>query len=107
MSLIADRLDKTVDRVGETVSFTKLAGTAGTYSVPAIVRNAESGTVNTFADDTEKMGIARPALFLIFKSASTVQSDDTFSRDGRSFIVFKVFKQRIGADIVSVTALAS
>jgi len=84
MGLIADRMKLVIARVGETVVFTKLAGSAGTFNVPAVVGFLDGGTENVFLDDVESMGVVRPGLILRLAGDSTVAVGDMFDRDGVS-----------------------
>jgi len=107
VSLISDRIDRAIDKAGQTLAFTKLAGAGGTFSVPAIVQPLDSGTMRTYFDDTEVMAIIRPAVRAVCKSASGVIAADTFTLDSKTFVVRKIFKNYSGADVVSITVLAS
>lgn len=107
MSTRVDRINATIDRVGQTLSFTQLNGVPGTFSVVAIVQPLDSGTQRTFLDDIEAMGLTKPGVKLICKGDATVIADDAFTLDGRNFVVWEVFKHYLVGEVVAVTVIAS
>jgi len=110
MSAVTDRFDAAVVKLGETVSWTKLAGsTSGQpYSHSCIVRSLDGGTLSTYLDDVEIMGVVKPGLALTCKqSIGAVAVNDTFNRDSRSFTVLKVFLNRMGNELVTKTVIAA
>lgn len=106
MSTRVDRINATIDRVGQTLSFTKLNGASGTFSVVAIVQPLDYGTQRTFLDDIEAMGVTKPGVKLTCKGDETVIADDAFTLDGRNFAVRKVFKHYLVGEVVAVTVIA-
>lgn len=107
MSIISDRIKAAITRVGETLSFTKLNGTAGTFSVVAIVQPCDTGTLRTYLDDVEVLGAMRPAIKFNVASDVNVIADDTFTRGPASMTVWKVFPYYVGADVVCKEVIAS
>lgn len=109
MSARTDRINANIDRLGHTLSFTKLNGSSDgqPFSVVGIVQPLDSGTMRTFLDDMESMGVARPGLKITCKGSATVIVDDEFTLDGRNFVVWKVFKHYLAGEVVAVTVIAS
>lgn len=107
MSTRVDRINATIDRVGQTLSFTMLNGAPGTFSVVAIVQPLDFGTQRTFLDDVEAMGVNKPGVKLTCKGDATVIADDAFTLDGRNFVVWEVFKHYLVGEVVVVTVIAS
>ncbi len=107
MSAMSDRVKANIERLGETLSFTKLAGTAGSFSVECIVQPLDSGTMRTFLDDVETMGVTHPALKGTVAGDSTVAVNDTFTREGVTYTVLKVFFHRVGSDVIGKTLVCS
>lgn len=107
MGMVSDRIKGKIAQVGEPLAFTKLAGGAGTFSVQAICQIASSGSLGSYLDDVEMMGVVHPGVMLTLSGDSGVIIDDAFTRDGRSYTVLKTFAHRIGSEVVSITAVAS
>ena|SRR3990167_1243116 len=107
MSVATARFDAAIDRLGETITWTKLNGSAGSFAHTCIVRVASSGELSAFLDDVEIMGVAKPGILLVGKADLTVIINDTFTRDSLNYIVLKVFSNRLDNEVVSKTALVS
>jgi hypothetical protein len=108
VSLITDRFDASIVKLGETISWTMLNGSAigQPFSHPAICRPLTSSEASTFLDDVERMSISHPGLYMTVKSSLSVIANDTFGRDGRSYTVLRVFSNKNGSDVVTKTVIA-
>ena len=107
MSARTDRINANIDRLGQTLAFTKLNGSTGTFSVVAIVQLLDSGTQRTFLDDIESMSVVHPGVKITCKGDSTVIVDDEFTFDSRNYVVWKSFKHYLAGEVVAVTVIAS
>lgn len=107
MSAISERINANIDRIGHSLSFSKLGGVSGTFSVTCIVEAADSGTLKTFLDEVELMGVVRPALKVTCKGDSGVIADDQFTFDGVVFSVRRAFKNYVGDTVVSLTVIGA
>lgn len=105
MSAISDRVAATIDRLGEVVSFTKLAGASGSFTQQGIVQPLDSGTAQTYINDVDIMGIVRPGLKLTVKSTTTIVANDEFTRGGISCLVLRVFPHKVGNSIICYTVI--
>lgn len=105
MSAASLKLD--IARVGEVVAFTKLAGAAGNVNVNAIAQPLDSGTASMMLSDLAIAGLVHPSLKLTVAGDCTVIANDEFGRDGRSFLVLKVFPYYIGEVVESRLVVAS
>lgn len=97
---IADRVSKAIDRIGE--NFT-LDGS--TYK--GVFRLLDMGTMRTYLDDVEVLGVAKPAFYLTTKSDVPIQSGSTITRGTQSYQVLKHIKLTIGAETVAKCAVLS
>lgn len=67
----------------------------------------DSGTMHTYLDDVEVMGVVRPGLLLIAQADAIINPSDTITRDGRTYTVLKTAQQRIaGAAVAKLVILA-
>lgn len=107
MSARTDRIDANIDRLGQTLSFTKLNGSTGTFSVVGIVQPLDFSTQRTFLDDIESMGVVHPGVKVTCKGNSTVIADDEFTFDSRNYVVWKAFKHYLAGEVVAITVVAS
>lgn len=108
MGLIADRMKMVIARVGESVAFTKLNGSAGTYSVSGVVSLLDGSTEGIFLDDVESMGVTRPGLTLRVAGDANVIVDDTFERpSGTSYTCLKVAPIVVAGETVLKLAVFS
>ncbi len=64
-----------------------------------------SGTMRTYLDDVELMGVARPALMLVTGPEVPIALNDRITRDGRTYTVLKTSNNRIGETIVVKIAI--
>lgn len=105
MSHATDRFDAGVDRLGESITWTKLNGSAGSFAHNGIVRQADGGTLNVYLDAIEQAALTRPALAVICKSGTSVIVNDTFTRDSVNYICVKVGIHRLANEIIGRTAI--
>src|SRR5665811_1587262 len=49
----------------------------------------DSGTLNAYLDDVERMAVTHPALLLVTEPTVTINVNDSITRDGRIYTVFK------------------
>jgi len=96
----AERIATKLARFGE--EFT-LGGT--TYR--GIFKALDSGTMRTYLDDVEIMGVVHPALLLVTGPDVPIDTEDTVDRDGRTYYVLKTSLQRIGDTAVAKIAVLS
>ena len=101
MSIIADRVVASIDRNGQSVTFS----TSG--AKVCVVVMLDSGTMNSMLDDVEIMGVVHPGVKILLKGADSVAVDETFTWDSRLYTVLKVFLNYVGSYVVSRTAIAS
>jgi hypothetical protein len=107
MGNLLDKFKAEVTRTGESITFTKLGGSAGSFARDVIVTVADAGTLNAHFDSITLSGFNRPLLKGIVAGDNTVAVNDTFSRDSKNFTVRSVFKTRIGTEVVNILFLAS
>ncbi|MHB9035095.1 MAG: hypothetical protein ACYC64_00410 [Armatimonadota bacterium] len=84
-----ERIQKKLAKHGE-----EFTVTGGTYH--GVFRMLDSGTMSTYLDDVEKMGVSHPGLLLITEGNANVQVNDTLTRDGRTYTVLRTSQHRIG-----------
>jgi hypothetical protein len=96
----AERIATKLARLGE--QFT-LNGT--TYR--GVFKALDSGTMRTYLDDVEMMGVVHPALLLITGPSVVINVNDTITRDGRVYSVLKTSLHRIGDTPVAQLAILS
>ena len=101
MSVISDRVSAAIDRVGQDLAFTTLAGGAGAFTVRGLIGPFSAGV---WLDNVEVMAVTYPAFFAVFKHNSGVVVDDDFTVSGRAVTVLKAFSVRIGTEVVCVQA---
>jgi len=70
--------------------------TVGTNTYRGVFRVLDSGTMRSYLDDVEIMGVTRPALLLVTRPDAAVNVSDTITRDGRTYTVLKVGTHRVG-----------
>ena len=98
--LMFDRIKNKLAKHGE--EFTVGANTY--HGVFAILN---SGTMNSYLDDVEQMGVARPGLMLVTDGEASIAVNDTIARDGRTYTVLKVSNHRVGdTTVVKIAILA-
>jgi hypothetical protein len=106
MTVIAERYKTAVTAIGETLTFSQLAG-GGAGSAVCVVQVLDSGTMRTMLDDTEVLGLARPSLKFFAAADSGIIVDDVFARDGSNYTVLKVFVHRVRDEAVGLSGVAS
>jgi hypothetical protein len=62
MGVVLDKYKAEIARTGESVTFTKLAGTAGSYARDMIVQPCPSGEIRTYFDDIVIAGFTKPLI---------------------------------------------
>ncbi|MCL5105529.1 MAG: hypothetical protein M1133_15650 [Armatimonadetes bacterium] len=81
--------------------------TVGSNTYRGVFRPLDSGTMNTYLDDVEKMGVVKPGLVLTTQGDAVINVDDTITRDSRTYTVLKTSLHRIGGvAVVKVVILA-
>ena len=65
----------------------------------------DSGTMRTYLDDVESMGVVRPGLTLVTDYNTPLADDDSITRDGRTYTVLAVSIHRIGSVPVAKVAV--
>jgi len=85
----SNRILAALQRAGE-------AFTLGTNTYRGIFRVLDAGTMRTYLDDVEVMGVVRPGLLLITTADVVINPNDTITRDNRTYTVLKVSTHRIG-----------
>lgn len=96
----AERIASKLSRFGEQFTV-RGAAHRGVFKV------LDSGTLNVYLDDVEKMGVTHPALLLMTAPDVPIDVDDTIARDGRTYTVFKTSLHRIGDTPVVKIAILS
>lgn len=107
MGVILDRWKAEFIRTGESVTFTKLGGTAGSFVCDMIVQVCSSGEIRTYFDDVTISGFTKPLIKGFVAGDSTVAVNDTFTRDTVTWTVQAVFKNRVANDVANITVLAT
>lgn len=95
--MFAERMAKKLELFGE-----EFTVPGGTYR--GVFRVLDSGTMRSYLDDVESMGVEKPGLLLITEGDAIVSAGDTLTRDGRTYTVLKTSNHRIAE--VSVVKLA-
>jgi len=81
---IANRLSK----LGE-------AFTVGSNTYKGVFKPLDSGTLRTYLNDVEIMGIVNPGLLLITTPSAVININDTITRDSRTYTVLRSMVHRI------------
>ena len=92
--VIADRILKNLDKIGE-----QFTVNGNTYH--GVFKILDSGTMRTYLDDVEVMGVVHPGLLLVTEADASIAVGDSITRDDRTFQVLKTSQHRI-ADVVVV-----
>lgn len=97
-SVFKERIDAALSRIGEdfTIRSTTYRG---------VFKLLDSGTMRTYLDDVEVMGVTKPGLFLVTGSDTSIVENDTITRDGRIYTVLKTSEHRISGVVVMKTAV--
>ena len=96
----AERIAKKLARYGEQFTLN-----SATYR--GIFKPLDSGTMRTYLDDVEMMGVVHPALLLVTSPDVSIGANDTITRDGRVYYVLKTSLERIGDTPVARIAILS
>jgi hypothetical protein len=81
--------------------------TIGANTYTGVFKVLDSGTMNTYLDDVERMGVTKPGLLLVTDAATSISVSDTIARDGRTYEVLKTSTHRIGGvAMVKIAILA-
>lgn len=87
--MFSERISKMFEQHGE--SFTVKGNTChGFFKI------LDSGTLNSYLDSVESMGVVKPGLALITIADAVISVNDTIIRDGRTYTVLKTALHRIG-----------
>lgn len=98
--MYAKRLETKLERCGEEF-------TCDGNTLRGVFRVLDTGTMRSYLDDVEAMGVERPGLLLVTEGEAEVDVDDTVTRDGRDYTVLKVSRHRIGeVTLVKIVILA-
>ena len=94
------RIAKKLDKFGE-----QFTCDGNTYN--GVFRILDTGTMRTYLDDVEVMGVTKPGLLLVTDPDADIEIDDTITRDGRVYTVLKLSLHRIsGTPVVMIVILA-
>ena len=81
--------------------------TVGSNTYRGVFRVLDVGTMRSYLDDVEAMGVVRPGLLLVTDADASISVGSTVTRDGRTYEVLKLSTHRIGkAAVVKVAVLA-
>ncbi len=83
------RIDKTFDRYGELFLIN------GTTEAKGFFQPLDKNHMHVYFDDVEQDSIVRPALIAMVPADTVVAVNDTVTRDGRTYTVEKMSKQRV------------
>jgi hypothetical protein len=75
--------------------------TVGSHTYRGIFKILDSGTMRTYLDDVEVMGVVKPGLLLVTQADADIDVDDTITRDSRTYTVLKTSLNRIAGVAVS------
>ena len=98
--MFAERVLKKLEKFGE-----EFEVNLNTYL--GVFRVLDTGTMRTYLDDVEVMGVVKPGLLLATEPDADIDVDDTITRDGRNYTVLKTAQHRIGeVSVVKLVILA-
>jgi len=72
-----------------------------------VFKALDSGTLRTYLDDVEMMGVTHPALLIVTGPDVPIDIGDTITRDSRVYTVLKTALHRIGDTSVMKMAILS
>ncbi len=98
--MFAERVLKKLEKFGE-----EFVVDGNTYH--GVFRLLDSSTMHTYLDDVEIMGVEKPALLLATEPDADIEIDDTITRDGRTYTVWKTSLHRIGEVAVVMIVILS
>jgi hypothetical protein len=93
-----ERISGGMKRYGEAF---QLSGT--TYY--GVFKLLDSGTMHTYLDDVESMGVTRPGLTLVTDCNTPIAENNSIVRDGRTYTVLRVSVHRIAGVAVAKVAV--
>ena len=70
--------------------------TVGANTYRGVFKPLDSGTLHTYLDDVEAMGVVKPGLVLVTRGDAVINVNDTITRDSRTYTVLKTSLNRIG-----------
>ena len=82
------RIAKKLDKFGE-----QFTCDGNTYD--GIFRVADTGTLRTYLDDSQMMGVNKPGLMLVTDPDADIERLDTITRDGIDYTAYEVSLHRI------------
>ena len=74
--------------------------TVGGNTYHGVFKILDSGTLNSYLDSVEAMGVMKPGLALITRGDAVINVNNTITRDGRIYTVLKTALHRIGDSAV-------
>jgi len=96
----AQRVDAKLEKIGEQF-------TVGANTYHGVFKILDTGTMRSYLDDVETMGVTRPGLLLVTEAGASIAVNDTIARDGRTYTVLKISQHRIGeTTVVKLAVLA-
>jgi len=96
---ILQRIANRVSKLGE--SFT-----VGSNTYKGVFKVLDSGTLHSYLNDVEIMGIVNPGLLLITTPSAVINVNDTITRDSRTYTVLRSVVHRIaGVSVVRLVVL--
>ena len=98
--LLFDRIKRKFAKHGEQF-------TVGVNTYRGVFQILGSGTMNSYLDDVEQMGVTKPGLMLVTQGDASIAVNDQITRDGRTYDVLKVSNHRISdTTVVKIAILA-
>jgi hypothetical protein len=97
--LFKPRIDKKFEQLGESFLLN------GTTPMKGFFQDLDSGRARIYLDDIEIMSLTRPALLLVVPAGATIAVNNTIARDGRTYSVVKIAKERIKDEVVAQIAI--
>jgi len=96
---VLQRIANRVSKLGEEF-------TVGSNTYKGVFKPLDSGTLRTYLNDVEIMGIVNPGLLLITTPSAVININDTITRDSRTYTVLRSVVHRIaGVSVVRVVIL--
>ena len=87
--MLVERFQKKLSQFGE-------AFTVGSNTYRGIFKILDSGTLNSYLDSVEAMGVTKPGLSLVTQADAIINVNNTIIRDGRTYTVLKTALHKIG-----------
>jgi hypothetical protein len=85
---VLQRIANRVSKLGEDF-------TVGSNTYRGVFKPLDSGTLRTYLNDVEIMGIVNPGLLLITTPGAVINVNDTITRDSRTYTVLRSMVHRI------------